>query len=128
MILLSTRTSGVGSFLQLIGVLLIFVFVLVITYFTTKWIAGYQKQQFHNKNLRVVETLKLTTNKYIQIVEAGDQFLVVGIGKDEVNLLTTLTPEQMKVMPEETDGLDTKNVGESFQQVLDKFKQHLPKK
>ena len=98
MILLSARTSGIGSFFQLLGVLLIFIFVLVITYFTTKWIAGYQKQQFHNKNLRVVETLKLTTNKYIQIVEAGDQFLVVGIGKDEVNLLTTLTPETKHII------------------------------
>ena len=128
MILLGTKISGVGSFLQLIGVLFIFVFVLVITYFTTKWIAGYQKQQFYNKNLRVVETLKLTTNKYIQIIEAGDQYLVVGIGKDEINILATLTPEQMKVLPEEIQGSDAKNVGESFQQVLDKLKQHLPKK
>ena len=83
MILLSSRTSGVQSFFQLIGVLLIFVFVLAITYYVTKWIAGYQKQHNFQKNMRVVETMKLTTNKYIQIIEVGETYLVIGIGKDD---------------------------------------------
>jgi len=127
MILLQTRTSGFSNFMQLLGVLLIFIFVLVITYFTTKWIAGYQKNKSYNKNLRVIETLKLTQNKYIQIVEAGDVYLVIGIGKDEITMLTTLTEEQLK-------DLDTYEVtkqaaaGENFQDILNKIKTHLPKK
>lgn len=128
MILLTIGTSGLESFLQLIGVLLIFLFVLVITYFTTRWIAGYQKKQYFNKNLRVVETLKLTANKYIQIVEAGDTYLVIGIGKDEINLLTTLTEEQMKALPDEMQLSGGKNIGESFQDIFEKLKEHLPKK
>lgn len=128
MILISVGTSGTGSFLQLIGVLLIFIFVLVITYFTTRWIAGYQKKQFCNRNLQVVETLKLTTNKYIQIVEAGDEYLVIGIGKDEITLLTRLTPEQMKALPEEMQSSSGKDIGESFQEIFGRFKEHLPKK
>lgn len=43
MILLS---SALGSFIQLLGVLIIFLFVLAITYFTTKWIGNYQKTKF----------------------------------------------------------------------------------
>lgn len=127
MILLQMKTSGFSSFMQLLGVLLIFVFVLAITYFTTKWIAGYQKSRTFNKNLQVIETLKLTQNKYIQIVEAGEVYLVVGIGKDEITMLTTLTKEQLK-------DLDTYEVtkqteaGESFQEILKKFKDRLPKK
>lgn len=42
--LLSIRSSGFQNFMELIGVLLIFVFVLVITLYTTKWIAGYQDE------------------------------------------------------------------------------------
>lgn len=57
------KTSGFDSFIQLLGVLLIFIFVLAITYFTTKWIAGYQKSRSFNKNLRIVETLRLTQNQ-----------------------------------------------------------------
>ena len=95
MILLQMKTSSFSSFMQLLGVLLIFVFVLIITYFTTKWIAGYQKSKSFNKNLRIIETLRLAQNKYIQIIEAGEVYLVVGIGKDEITMLTTLTKEQL---------------------------------
>ena len=106
------KTSGFDSFIQLLGVLLIFIFVLAITYFTTKWIAGYQKSRSFNKNLRIVETLRLTQNKYIQIIEAGEVYLVIGVGKD----------------------LDTYEVikqteaGENFQEILKKIKERLPKK
>ena len=95
MILLQMKTSGFDSFIQLLGVLLIFIFVLAITYFTTKWIAGYQKSRSFNKNLRIIETLRLTQNKYIQIIEAGEVYLVIGVGKDEITMLTTLTKEQL---------------------------------
>lgn len=123
---MAVSTSSFESFVQLTGVLLIFVFVLVITYLTTRWIASYQKGHSFNKNLRVVETLKITANKYIQIIEAGDEYLVIAIGKDEVQLLTKLTEEQLKeVSPEEGfTGIST----ESFKDILEKWKEHLPKK
>ena len=101
MILLQMKTSGFDSFIQLLGVLLIFIFVLAITYFTTKWIAGYQKSRSFNKNLRIVETLRLTQNKYIQIIEAGEVYLVIGVGKDEITMLTTLTKEQLQKIAEQ---------------------------
>lgn len=127
MVLLEAGTSGVESFGMLIGTLFIFILVLGLTYFTTKWIASYQKGHSYNKNLRVVETLKLTTNKYIQIVKAGDVYLVIGIGKDEITFLTTLTREQLN---EETIQELEKNteITESFSEILNKFKEHLPKK
>lgn len=119
-------TSGLQSFLQLISMLFIFAFVLAITYFVTKWIANYQKGQSCHRNLRIVETIRLTNNKYVQILEAGSEYLVIAVGKDEVRLLTKLSEEQMKVLPtSQTAG--TKYEEESFQDVLKKLKEHLPK-
>ena len=126
MILLCSRTSGVQSFFQLIGVLLIFVFVLAITYYVTKWIAGYQKQHNFQKNMRVVETMKLTTNKYIQIIEVGETYLVIGIGKDEVTMLAQLTREQLNDVSLE-DTVKYQNTGESFSNIMKQFKEHLLK-
>lgn len=127
MTVLSAGLSGLDSFLQLIGVLLIFVFVLTLTYFTTRWIANYQKGQNHNKNLRIVETMRITNNKYIQIVEAGKEYLVIAVGKDEIHLLTKLSEEQLKVLPEMNAASGAKNVGENFQDVFEKLREHLPK-
>ena len=126
MYMTAVRASSLDSFIQLLGVLVIFVFVLGITYAATRWIAGYQKAHSFNRNLRIIETLRLTTNKYIQIVEAGDEYLVIAIGKDEVQLLTKLTGEQLKEIPSEqfADGITT----ESFSEIFDKIKKHIPKK
>lgn len=126
--LLAGVSSGVESFVQLLGILVVFILVLVLTYFTTKWIASYQKGHSYNKNLQVIETLKLTTNKYIQIIEAGDIYLVVAIGKDEVTFLTQLTKAQLKEGTFDDVTTASKQTGENFGEILNKFKGHLPKK
>ena len=125
MILLNA--SALNSFLQLMGAIVIFIFVLVITYFTTKWIGNYQQVHTTNKNLRVIESLRLTNNKFIQIVQAGDVYLVIAVGKEEVHLLTQLTKEQLTELPDFTKTQNTLSQ-ESFQHILSKVKKHIPKK
>ena len=88
--------SSLDSFVQLITVLVIFIFVLIITYFTTRWMAGIHKGRSYNKNLRIIETISAGNNKMISIVQAGEKYLVVSIGKDEVHYLTELKQEELK--------------------------------
>ena len=77
--------TSLDSFVQLITVLKIFDFVLILTYFTTRWMAGIQKGRSFNKNLRIIETISVGNNKMISIVEAGTKYIVVSFGKDDVN-------------------------------------------
>ena len=108
------------SIYQLIVVLFIFVGVLAITYYTTRWIAGYQKSRSFNNNLEVVETLKITPNKYIQIIRAGeDTYYVLPIGKDEVVHLGTLSKEQLQEVAECPTASSMPQV--DFKSILDKF-------
>ena len=130
MILLS---SALGSFIQLLGVLIIFLFVLAITYFTTKWIGNYQKTNFANKNLQIVESIRVGNNKFIAIVKAGEVYLVVAVGKDDVTLLTQLTEEQLSEVPDLSAAqnrfpMDGKAAQENFREVLNRVKEHFPKK
>lgn len=116
--------NSLNSFLQLVGVLLIFIFVLVITYLTTRWMGGFQKAHSYNKNLQIVETIRVGNNKMISIIAVGTKYIVVSIGKDEVHFLTELTEEELKVLPEQMDSAK----GESFQNILDKVKNGFTKK
>ena len=130
MILLS---SSLESAVQLIGVILVFAFVLVITYFTAKWVGGYQKMSMLNKNLQVIESLKIAPNKFLCLIKAGDVYLVIAVGKDEVTLLTQLTKEQLSEVPifdsYQGNTLSGKTVvTENFQEILEKVKGHFPKK
>ena len=90
-------TSTGESIFQLLVVLFCFVIVLALTYYTTRWIAGYQKSHSFHKNLAVVETLKLTNNKFIQLIQVGkDTYYVIAIGKDEISFLGQVDQEQLK--------------------------------
>lgn len=119
-------SSSLHSLVQLIGALIIFAFVLGITYLTTRWMGGFQKSRSNNKNLHIIETINVGNNKYISIVEAGTVYLVVSVGKDEVHLLTQLTREQLKDFSFEH--VEEKESQESFTEILEKLKDKLPKK
>ena len=97
MILLS---SSLNSFIQLLGVLLIFLFVLVITYFTTKWIGGYQKVQMSGRSFQVVDTIRIANNKLVQYVlenKDGETTKVLCEQLYDLALIShrQLTPEEM---------------------------------
>ena len=112
--MLLTR-GGYNSFFDLITVLLIFVFVIAITLFTTKYIANYQKVQSTGKNIEVLETCKISQTKYVQLIKIGKKYVAVAVSKDTVTLLTAL---------EEEDIIFQENTGESksFKEILAGFK------
>ena len=124
-LLLSTPME---SFLQLVVLLLIFTFVIVITYLTTRWVGGYQKARMKSRNLQMIETIPAGNNKMISLVKAGTMYLVVAIGKDEIHPLATLTEEQLSDVSflYENDGFSVKN--ESFQEILGQLKDKMSKK
>lgn len=108
-------SDSVDSYVQFMTVLILFLFVLVITYWVTKWTAGYQKSQNANANMEILDTIRLSNNKYVQIVRVGRKYLAVAICKDTVTMLTEI-PEQDLVFSE-------KNLskGQGFKEVLEKI-------
>lgn len=125
--ILAEISSKWESFFQLIGILLIFLFVLVITYFTTRWIAQYQQGMVKNKNIQVVETFRVSNNKFIQIVQVGKKYLVISVCKDVINILTELREEELVWKPSQEQSQGIK-ANESFQEVLGRLKDKFPRK
>lgn len=85
-----------NSYTQLITVLLVFVVILGITAWTTKWIANYQKQQGVNCNIEVIETARVSNGKYLQIVRVGKTYKVIAVCKDTVTMLGDIPEEQLE--------------------------------
>ena len=102
-------------YVQFLTVLVIFVFVLMITYWVTKWTAGYQKGQTANANMEILETIRLSNNKLVQIIRVGRKYLAVAICKDTVTMLTEI-PEQDLIF---SDQNSTKMQG--FKEILEKM-------
>lgn len=115
--LLSGVTQSMDSFLQFITVLIIFIAVLFITFFTTKWMAGYQKNKMSNTNIQVIETSKLAGSKFIQIIRIGDKYVAAAVCKDSVTVLCEIPPDQIKSEEDDTSG-------HSFDRIFDVVKNH----
>lgn len=106
-VLLAGTESGYAQF---IAVLVVFVLVLGVTALTTKWISGYQKQQNANSNIEVIETSRLTNNKYLQIIRVGETYMVIAVCKDTVTMLGEIPIEQLKVTKADNSGMGFKEL------------------
>ncbi|EOS73178.1 MAG: flagellar biosynthetic protein FliO [Lachnospiraceae bacterium] len=114
--MLLSVTTGMDGYIQFVTVLILFVFVLGITYLVTKWIANYQKGKTIVGNLEVIETCRITSNKFVQIVRAGSKYLVIGLGKDEIHILSELSEEELDLQ----DSHEEKTA--SFRSIFDEVK------
>lgn len=113
--MLLTATGRMDSYLQFMTVLILFVFVLLITYWTTRWIAKYQKGKAGAGNLEVIETCRISPNKYVQVLRAGEKYLVIAIGKDEIHMLAELSEDDLVIR--ENSGEETLSFAGVFEQV-----------
>ena len=107
----------VSSFAQFITVFLLFLAVLALTYFTTRYIAGYQKSRIKTGNMELIESLRISNNKYLQIVRAGNKYLVMAVCKDSVTFLVELKEDELIISQEEAVNLDFKGFLEKAKQL-----------
>ncbi len=100
--------------------LLIFLFVLAVTWAATKWIANFQGTKIGGTNIEVVETYRLSASKYIQIIRTGEKYLAVAVCKDTVTMLTEISAEQIHLPERPADSMpDFKKIFEKAK-ILDK--------
>lgn len=109
-----------GSFdniLRFICTLFIFVVVLGLTYFVTRWIAKYQQSIVPKSKISVLDTYKIAPNKYIQVIKVGETYLVIAVSKDNVTMLTQLEESQLGDI-----SLYTEMKDEPFSDILSRVK------
>ena len=116
--ILLTESGQLDSFVQFVTVLLLFLMVLLITYGVTRWISRIQKTQMMGRNMEMVDTMRISSSKYLQIVRAGDKYFVVAVCKDTVTMLTEISKESLV--------LETGEPGNGYQagfrEILEKIK------
>lgn len=116
--------SSFSSFIQMIFVLIIFVFVLVLTAVCTKWIGKFQQGNITNKNIKIIETFRVTNNKFIQIVQVGTKYIVIAVCKDSVTKLAELTEEEILELPNPDETL-VGGFNINFEEVLNNVKKNV---
>ena len=114
--MLATAQNSLQSLFELFGLILIFVIVLVVCYYTTKFVAGRQLVQKKIGNFEVMETFAIAQNKYLQLIRMGNKYVVISVTKDSVNVITEL--EEAEVCQVHKEDFVS---GKSFKEILSGF-------
>lgn len=114
------KSGSVDNLLQLIGSLLIFAAVLFVVWIVLKWMGNIQGKQMKNRNLQLLESIRVGGNKMITVVRVGQVCYVVGVGRDEIHLIGQLDEQQAQVF-QETQERNLQSF-ESFSGVLDQIR------
>ncbi len=118
--LLLTRaadTAALRGIAQFITVLLLFALVLWITWAVTKWTAGYQRGKWSGGNIEMLESFRIASDKYVQIIRVADQYLAIAVTKESVTLLTQIDEAMLKQKE------DAETMRPSFKELLEKVRE-----
>lgn len=117
---ISGESSGYNSFWQLAGLVLMLIIILIAAYYTSRIVGGIKLGQLRRSNFQVIDSYRITPNKTLQIVKIGNKYIVIAIGKDDVNYITEL--DESEVILKEFHQGEKQGLEQSFKQILDKLK------
>ena len=112
------------SIVQLITVIIIFLLVLVITYFTTRWLGNISRLRLQGRNIEMIDGGRITPTQHIQIVRVGRRYFILGVSKDNISVIAECSEDDIEL--DKTEGSRNGGSAVSFQDVLsrigDRFK------
>ena len=121
---IASMSSRIEAFAQLLTLLIIFIFVLAVTYYVTRFVGNYQKNKLSGSNINILETMRIANNKYIQIVKIGSRVIAMAVAKDTVSYLCELDEDEL-IYKESSSGKMLIN-NDNFKEILEKFKKDKP--
>lgn len=80
---------------QFIALCIVFVIILFLAYFAARLAGGFQANIHAKSNIKIIETVRISNNKCLQIVKIGDSYYLIGTGKDEIHYLTKIEKEDL---------------------------------
>ena len=105
--------TSAQSLVELLSLIIIFVLVLVVCYYTTRFVAGRQLVQKKVGNFEVIETFPIAQNKYLQLIRMGNKYVVVSVTKESVTYLTELSQDEICMIQK-----NTPTSGKNFMEIL----------
>ena len=109
--------TKVQSIIELLSLIIVFIIVLIVCYFTTRFVAGKQTMQKKIGNFDMIETFPIAQNKYLQLIKMGQKYVVMSVTKDTITYITELNQEEICQMQKSSTGMSGKN----FKEVLSGF-------
>lgn len=118
--------SAAGRVFTVLFTLVIFVVILYLAYLTTKYIGNKYSVNsgMNGKNIKILDTVRLSQDKLLMIVKTGDKAVLMGISKDHMEYICDVDENQLQISESGTgDASSVPDFAQAFKTVLsDKMK------
>lgn len=124
MVLLSNviQKSQTPNFLemafQLIFLIFVFVVIIFLAYYSTKFIAGSKIKNMSKNNMKVIETISIGFN-HIHIIQVNKQYFLVSSSKEGIRMLSEINGHDLIINQDDIPALPFEKL---FKQYLNNFK------
>lgn len=104
--------------LDLVFMLVVFIVILALAYYVSKFISVQNSSLQRNKNLKVIESVQVAPHKYIQLIQVGNKFYAIAVTKDNITKIDEVDKKEIDLT-----GISHKEI--SFRKVLHRMtKEH----
>lgn len=103
---------------QLFYSFLVFIFVLFLAYYLTKWVSKKKLHVMNTKNIKILEILSVGVGVSLAIIEVGERCMLVSISKEKVTFVSELDKNSLSF--KET-GNGENNFSQNFNEQLKKL-------
>jgi flagellar protein FliO/FliZ len=110
-------SANQNNLLQVIVLLILFVTVLIAAFFTTKMFGKFQLKKGSSKNIHQLESISAGPGKFIQLIQIGEEYILIGITKDKITFLKEINKDNIDLT--KYDKKDMSQV--AFSKHLEKF-------
>ncbi len=112
---------GEDSYLQLMGVLLIFGSILFLAYIAARFIGKRASASMKSKHMQVIEQLSLGLDKRLLLIRVGSEHFLFLLGKKEFKQVAKIKLDESQQQEQEQQDKVLKEPVFDFRQIFDKY-------
>lgn len=86
-------SSTLGMLGQFFLLIIVFIIILFLAYYSTKWLASSRFSIKRNSNVRIIESISVGYQSTIQLIKVGSKLFLIGVTKESVTFLTEIDEE-----------------------------------
>nr|WP_317358309.1 flagellar biosynthetic protein FliO [uncultured Tyzzerella sp.] len=92
----SQSTSFLEMAFQLIFLIFIFVLVIFLAYYATRFIAGAKMKNMTKNNMKILETISIGFH-HIHIIQVNKQYFLISSSKEGIRMLSEIDGENLEI-------------------------------
>ncbi|SHE59792.1 flagellar protein FliO/FliZ [Thermoanaerobacter uzonensis DSM 18761] len=115
-------SNGTEYVFQLIWYLIVFLLVIGVAFYITRFIGQSTLRYTRSTNLQVIDYIILGRDKGLYIVKVGDKFLLIGVSNSSITYLTEINKEDIKTLSNDKDFVTNLNISiERLKQLKNRY-------